>query len=105
MNILEIIVLGLACWRLASLVCQEDGPFKMFRRVREKVGISHYPDGNICEIPDRFLCNLLSCVWCFSVWVSGGLVVAYIFLPTITIYFVLWLSLSTITIVVNDALL
>ena len=101
MNILEIILLGLACFRLSSLFVNEDGPFKMFRKLREKFGITHYENGIICEIPDKFLCNLFSCVWCLSVWISGALVVGYIFLPTPTIYFSLWLSLSTIAMVIQ----
>ena len=104
-KITDILLLSLATWRLTSLLNQEDGPFKMFRKIREMTGITHYKDGKICEIPDKFLCELLSCHWCLSIWVSAAMVFAYIFLPQITIYFALWLSLSTISIVVNDVLL
>ena len=105
MDILKIMLLGMACWRLTSLISQEDGPFKVFRKLRELVGITHYNDGKVCEVPDKFWCELLSCPWCLSVWVAGGLTVAYIFLPQVAIYFALWLSLSTVTIMVNDGVL
>lgn len=104
-NIVEIILLSFAVWRVTSLIAQEKGPFGIFERLREKVGISHYASGEVCEIPDKFFCELFSCVWCLSVWVSAGFVIAYIFLPVPTIYFALWLSLSTITIMVNDGVL
>lgn len=102
MNILEFILLGLACWRITSLFVKEDGPFKMFKRLRELTGVSHYDDGAVCEVPDKFLCELITCTWCLSVWVGAALVAAYIFLPSVAIYFALWLSLSTITIMVNE---
>jgi hypothetical protein len=97
MNILEIVVLGLACWRLTSLLYQEKGPFSVFQKLRERMGITHIDD-KPCIYPDKFLCQLFSCVWCLSVWISGLLTVGYIFLPDVTIYFSVWLGLSTITI-------
>lgn len=101
---INLVLLGLTCWRLTSLLYQEEGPFGIFVKLREKVGIQHI-DGRPCIYPDRFLCKLFACIWCLSVWVSGLLVIGYIFLPTLTIYFSVWLSLSTITIMVNDGLL
>lgn len=105
MNILEFIVLALACWRLTSLFSQESGPFKLFVKIRERLGVTHYDSGQVCEVPDKFWCNLITCPWCLSVWMASGLTLAYIFLPQIAIYFALWLSLSTITIMVNDGVL
>jgi hypothetical protein len=100
MNFIDVVLLGFACWRLSSLLYQEEGPFGIFTRLREKLGIQHI-DGVPCIYPDRFWCKLFGCMWCLSVWVAFALVVGYIFLPTFTIYFSLWLSLSTITIMVN----
>ena len=101
-NIIHFLLLSLATWRIASLFTSEDGPLGIFRKLRDKVGITHDVNGDIECIPDKFLCNLLSCIWCFSVWVAGFMVVLYIFLPTFAIYFSLWLSLSTISIMVNE---
>lgn len=102
MKLIDVILLGLACWRLSSLFYQEEGPFGMFTKIREKIGIQHDVNGVPCIYPDKFWCKLFSCMWCLSVWFAGMLTVGYIFLPTITIYFALWLSLSTITIMVNE---
>lgn len=100
MNIVDLVLLGLATWRLTSLFYSEEGPFGIFVKFREMLGIKHI-DGQPCIYPDRFWCKLFSCIWCLSVWVAFGMVVLYIFLPQVAIYFALWLSLSTITIMVN----
>jgi len=97
MSIVELVLLGFATWRLTSLLYREEGPFGIFVKLREKLGIQHI-DGKPCIYPDRFWCKLFSCVWCLSVWVSATFVVWYIFLPSVAIIFALWLSLSTITI-------
>jgi hypothetical protein len=106
MNMIEILILGLACWRLSSLFVEEKGPFGIFLRIRKMVGIERVQDGMPFDVwPNTLLGELLSCVWCFSVWASAMLVLAYIFLPQITMYFATWLTLSTIAIVVNDGML
>ena len=101
-NIIHFLLLSLATWRIASLFTSEDGPFGIFRKLRDKVGIVHDENGDVCIVPDKFWCELLSCIWCFSVWVGWGMVALYIFLPNIAIYFSVWLSLSTISIMVNE---
>lgn len=84
MDIPSLIVLGLATWRLSSLLVWEDGPFHLFARIRELAGIKHDEDGKPFMIPDRFWATLLSCVWCASVWVATGWFVLWIFLPKLT---------------------
>ena len=105
MDMIEILMLGLACWRLSSLFVNEKGPFDMFVRIRKMAGIEHTQDGIPFGWPNTFFGKLLECMWCFSVWVSAMLILAYIFLPKITMYFALWLALSTIAIVINDVML
>ena len=58
---------GFAVWRIASLLVHEDGPYYMFRRLREKVGFAYYADGTLLREPDN---HVLACVWCASVWVA-----------------------------------
>lgn len=97
-------MLGLATWRLTSLLSIERGPKDVFVKLRELMGITHYDSGIPFEYPDKFWAQLFSCVWCLSVWVAGTMVLLYIFLPNIAIYFSLWLGLSTITILLNKVL-
>lgn len=60
--IAEVLIVGLAGWRLASWFVQEDGPFEIFGRLRRLAGAE--AEGEITG----FLPSLLSCVWCASVW-------------------------------------
>lgn len=61
-----MIVCGLAGWRIASLLVHEDGPFEVFRRFREHFGL----DEDTVELRG-FWMQLLSCVWCCSVWTAA----------------------------------
>jgi hypothetical protein len=55
---MTFLLYSLATWRISSLLCNEDGPVDIFKRLRAAV----------CASP--FLSGLLSCVWCCSVWVG-----------------------------------
>lgn len=70
MTAMQFIIYGLAVWRVSSLLVHEQGPFNVFTRIRGLAGIQHDVDGNVWIIPNRFLAQVLSCVWCVSLWVS-----------------------------------
>lgn len=57
MSIGQVLIGGLATWRLASLIVYEDGPFEMFTRLRSIKALE----------------GVTSCLWCASVW-TGTLV-------------------------------
>jgi hypothetical protein len=69
MTLLDMGAIGLATWRLSSLVVNEEGPWGIFLRLRCRLGISH-EDGIPCAWPDG-LAALFSCLWCMSVWMAG----------------------------------
>lgn len=58
---LTLIVLGLASWRLASLLVQEAGPWDVLARLR--------------AVND--LGGALSCLWCASVWTAAGMLLCW----------------------------
>lgn len=64
--LIRVLLIGLAGWRVASLFVQEDGPWAIFARIREAVGLlpGEAPPPGL----RGFLCGLLGCVWCLSVW-------------------------------------
>jgi hypothetical protein len=70
LNLLEFVIYALATWRVSSLLVDEVGPFRIFIRLREWVGITHDADDNVAMIPDRLLPGILSCVWCCSIYVG-----------------------------------
>lgn len=101
-NLTYFILIGLASWRLCSLLMREQGPLDLFVRIRELIGIKHYDDGSVLSYKNNFLCKLFECCWCLSVWVGIGFTLLYIFLPDVAIFFALPLALSTITILVEE---
>jgi hypothetical protein len=61
----QAIVVGLAGWRLASLVTREEGPFRIFERLRRLAGAEQA--GEMTG-----LAKLVSCVWCFGVYTASA---------------------------------
>lgn len=104
MNLVDFIVLCLATWRVSSLLVAETGPFDMFLKLREAVGITHDEDKKVAVIPERFLPQLLSCMWCTSVWVGFLLTIFHNILPYISAWIVFPLALSAGAIAVERIL-
>lgn len=104
MNWLTILILGLATWRLSALLSKEAGPFHMFEKLREKMGIQHDSNGQVTIIPSNFFAELLSCVWCTSIWVGGFWVILYLISPVTSLYIALPFALSTIAIIADHLL-
>lgn len=67
MSFLDLLVLALAAWRLSSLIAEEEGPWRIFQRLRQ-----HIPLG-----------GLTACVRCMTVVVGIALIPAYLFWPPI----------------------
>lgn len=97
----EVLIYGLATWRIASLLVKETGPFRMFVTVREWTGIQHYPDDQIAVIPERFLPQLLSCVWCASLWIGLFFFVFYLFTPIFSLQIATIFSFSAVAVIIE----
>lgn len=81
MEISHLAIYALAVWRVASLFVNERGPFDMFVHVRKLAGILHDEDKIPFMIPSHFFAQVLSCVWCASIWLSFFLTVFWLFSP------------------------
>lgn len=101
MEISQLLIYGLAVWRVSSLLVSEDGPFKAFRRLRELFGIQHDAEGHVYLIPDTSIAKLFSCLWCASVWVSAAWLLLLTILPVYCMWLSVWLALSAVAIVVE----
>lgn len=106
MDPLHLIILALATWRISSLFVYETGPWFLFERLRSRAGIyfhMHPKDGPIKITPDTFFAQLLDCLWCFSLYTGGVLGLLYFLLPAFTFYICLPFALSTLAILINQA--
>jgi hypothetical protein len=68
------ILLSFATWRISSLLVNENGPWNIFLRLRQRAGLE-----NAIEIPDGFFPGVLSCVWCCSMWVGAAWTLLWFF--------------------------
>ena len=75
MSFLDVIIIGLASWRLASLLVNEEGPGLIFMRLRTLVGVVEGPG----EQSSGFLPLVFSCIWCMSVWTTIAATIAWYF--------------------------
>ena len=88
MTNLDFVIYSLAVWRLSSLLCHEDGPKAVFRRMRE-----------FCETKGfELFFQLFQCVWCTSIWVGMGLLLLLELAPQIAFWLSLVLSWSAVSI-------
>ena len=97
-----VILLGLANWRLASLLAKESGPFHIFKKLRELTGIKHDQQSVVFSVPEKFWAELISCVWCTSVWTGIFWAVLFFVSPKIAIILALPLALSSVAVVIES---
>ena len=90
-NWFDLVIFSLAVWRVSSLLVHEDGPHAVFRRMRE-----------MCESRGwELFWQLFQCVWCTSVWVSGGMLAVWYVNSDIGRVVGVWLTASAVSILVN----
>ncbi len=98
MNPLHLIILSLATWRLSILLSAEDGPYKIFNKLRIRIGI-HYIGERVNTRTE--LAELFSCTWCLSIWIGAIASVAYYYLREPIVWIVLPLAMSAAAIIVG----
>jgi hypothetical protein len=98
MSLNTFLYLGLAAWRLASLVANEDGPWMMFKRLRQHAErwCNKYA---FCR--ELGLHDLVACEWCNSVWIGAGLTALYLWVGDALLYAALPLAFSTVAIIIK----
>jgi uncharacterized protein DUF1360 len=98
MSLNTFFFLSLAAWRLASLVANEDGPWMIFKRLRQRAE-QWCKQYKFCN--ELGLYELVSCEWCNSIWIGGGLTLLYLGIGETILYLALPLALSTVAIVIK----
>ena len=76
-----LIVAALASWRIASVIHREG----ILRGMRKWLGVRE--EGELVFYPDSFLGELLSCLWCLSVWTSLATTILLFVFPYILLPF------------------
>ena len=100
-NPLEFLIMAAAVWRVSSLLTYERGPGRIFERVRAGVGIKHNDGGHPNVWPSTFWGEVLTCVWCMSLWVALGFVLLYAVNGSTATWLALPFALSAAAIVLN----
>ncbi len=99
MTIFELLLISLATWNVSSLLVQEDGPFLMFARLRNKFGVMISAEG--ITYAENGLGEIFLCLWCMSRWVAIFFIVLYWFFPIFTLGLCAILSVSTMAILID----
>jgi hypothetical protein len=89
---------ALAAWRLASLIANEDGPWLMFKRLRQRAE-QWCQNYRFCR--ELGLYELVTCEWCNSIWIGAGLTALYLWIGEAILYLALPLALSTVVIIIK----
>ena len=104
MDITTFIILSLAAWRISNMFVVEKGPFNLFWKIREWAGIQHNGEGEPFAYPETFFAQLISCVWCMSVWVGAAWAVTWFLLPVVTLKVAVVFALSAGAILIDNHL-
>lgn len=64
---MEFLLIGLAAYRLAMFLVEEDGPFAIFAKFREFARPKHDLTTEKLKLELFFA---LQCIWCTSVWMT-----------------------------------
>lgn len=83
----RFLLAALATWRLAFLLAREDGPWRIFARLRNKLDVS-------------FFRQLLGCVKCAGMWVS--IPFAFFVRGDWAELVVIWLALAGVTALIDE---
>lgn len=99
---IDFLIMGLACWRLSNMIVGEEGPWHVFARIRQWVGV----DSNLAGVypEDRWYVQVFECVWCASVWVGIALAALYSVYPWLAVMLSVPFGISAMAIVIHETM-
>ncbi len=86
----------LAAWRLAFALIFDAGPFGVFIKVRERVGIQHDDDGRPQSSPEGFPASLFRCVLCMTFWTTPVVYAILWAVPPLVVLIATWAAASLV---------
>lgn len=116
MNWFDVLLMGLATWRISSIVANEDGPYEIFKRLRLWAG--EYVQKDYVPTSDEGIWTVregernattpwgkgLVCIFCVSVWIGSLFLVLFLLrslIGPIHLYIALPFALSALAVVIN----
>lgn len=99
MALCEFLVFGLATWRVASLLVEEDGPWDLLGRLRYRLGVRY--DEESQPYGTNVLAKALTCVWCLSLWVGIAWSVLWLCAGQHALWAALPFAFSAVAVVLN----
>lgn len=84
---MNLLILILACFRITFLLVVEDGPYRIFDRLREFAGVYQLP-------PKPLAGQILECPYCTSLWVAFACCLFFGYNEAITVYVLLPFAVS-----------
>ena len=97
----RFIILALATWRISSLLCDEDGPWNVFSKLRNKVGVKYNEQNELYASNE--IAKIFTCLWCISYLVGGVVAVVYLLIPS-SIYLFAALAFSSVAMLADKQL-
>ena len=101
-QLITVLLISIANWRISNMVQYEDGPFDIFIKFRNLIGLTKVEDLPLNEqllYPEdefvhdgNFFAKLVECIWCLSIWVGFGL---YLYLGLTKIIKKPWILIYT----------
>lgn len=92
MDLIAVVIAGLAGWRIANLLLFEDGPSEILEKFRKFIGIKP-------GLVTGFLPTLFSCMYCLSIWAAALSYLIYVILPEAAII----LAAAAVVIIIDRA--
>ena len=66
--ITEALLIAAAGWGCTAMLSYEKGPFNIFVKIRQLIGIQHDDQGQPTVWSDNVLANAVSCPWCLGIY-------------------------------------
>jgi hypothetical protein len=95
----DYLVLSLAAWRITNLLVYEDGPWDIFGKIRDLIGVKYTSTSD--PYGTNVIATAFTCLWCLSPWIGLLMMLSYLLTPTATFYFAVPFALSTMAIVID----
>jgi hypothetical protein len=94
-----LLVLGLATWRVTSLLVEEGGPWNLLGRLRHRLGVRYDEASRAYGL--NVLSEALTCAWCLSLWTGAGWTIFWLATGRLALWVALPFCLSAAAVVVQ----